>query len=163
MNVAHLHLALNHFPVIGSVFVALLLAYAARRRSDDVTRASLVLAALVGAVSVAVYLTGGPAESLIERLPGFSESLTERHEDVALVATIVVGALGALALLALYLYRGGRALPRRMAPAAFALALVACGVMGYTAYLGGQLRHTEIRGGASASAGAPARGEGDDR
>ena len=148
MNIAHLHLMLNHFPVVGNVIVALLLALALYRRSDELGRASLLLAALVGAVSVVVYFTGEPAEELVERLPGVSEAITEQHEEAALVATIVVAALGALSLVALAMHRGRRALSRRTTGAALALALVACGVMGYTAFLGGQVRHTEIRPGA---------------
>lgn len=155
MNIAHLHLMLNHFPVVGSVIVALLLALALYRRSDELGRASLLLAGLVGAASVVVYFTGGPAEELVERLPGVSEAITEQHEEAALVATIVVAALGALSLIALAMHRGRRALSRRTTGAALALALVACGVMGYTAFLGGQVRHTEIRSGAvTAQAGA---------
>ncbi len=148
MNLAHLHLMLNHFPVVGSVIVALLLALALYRRSDELGRASLMLAALVGAVSVAVYFTGEPAEELVERLPGVSEAITEQHEEAALVATIVVAALGALSLAVLAMHRGRRMLSRRATGAALALALVACGAMGYTAFLGGQVRHTEIRPGA---------------
>jgi len=154
MNIAHLHLMLNHFPVVGSVIVALLLAFALYRRSDEVGRASLLLAVLVGAVSVVVYFTGEPAEDLVERLPGVSEAITERHEEAALVATIVVGALGALSLVVLGMHRGRRVLSRRTTGAALALALVACGVMGYTAFLGGQVRHTEIRSGAVAAQGS---------
>ena len=39
MNIAHLHLMLNHFPVVGSVIVALLLVLALYRRSDELGRA----------------------------------------------------------------------------------------------------------------------------
>jgi len=153
MNIAHLHLMLNHFPVVGSVIVALLLVLALYRRSDELGRASLMLAALVGAVSVAVYFTGEPAEELVERLPGVSEAITEQHEEAALVATIVVAALGAFSLAVLAMHRGRRALSRRTTGAALVLALVGCGVMGYTAFLGGQVRHTEIRSGAVAAQG----------
>lgn len=164
MNIAHLHLMLNHFPVIGSVIVALLLALALYRRSDELGRASLLLAALVGAVSVVVYFTGEPAEELVEKLPGVSEAITERHEEAALVATIVVAALGALSLVVLGMHRGRRALSRRTTGAAMALALVASGVMGYAAFLGGQVRHTEIRAGAVAAqgSGGPGVAESDD-
>ena len=158
MSAGHLHLILNHFPVIGSVIVLLLLMLAIYRRSDDVARAGLLLAVLVGAASIAVYFTGESAESLIEHLPGFSETVTERHEDAALVATIVVGAMGLLALGVLAAHRHRRPLSRRTIVSAAGLALVACGLMGYTAFLGGQVRHTEIRTG-SAAGPAPATHE----
>lgn len=164
MSIAHLHLILNHFPVVGSVIVALLLALALYRRSDELGRAALLLGALVGAVSIAVYFTGEPAEDLVERLPGVSEAITGQHEDAALVATIVVAALGALSVVVLGMHRGRRALSKRTTGVALALALVASGVMGYTAFLGGQVRHTEIRpgGGATASRGGPVAAESDE-
>jgi uncharacterized membrane protein len=152
MTAGHLHLILNHFPVIGSVIVLLLLMLAVYGGSNDVARAALSLAVLVGVVSLVVYFTGEPAESLIERLPGFSEDLTERHEDAALVATILVGVTSVLALAVLATHRRGRSLPRRTIATATGISLVACGALGYTAFLGGQIRHTEIRPGNSASA-----------
>jgi drug/metabolite transporter (DMT)-like permease len=133
------------------VITLLLLAFALYRRSDDIARAALLLAALVGAASLAVYFTGEPAESLIEHLPGFSEAVVERHEDAALVATLVAGATGILALVILALHRHGRRIPRRTIAAAAGFALIGCGAMGYTAYLGGQVRHTEIRANAGAA------------
>ena len=66
---------------------------------------------VLGAVAVVVFLTGGPAEETVEKLPGFSESLTERHEEIALVATVLMAAFGALTLSALWVYRR-RTFPR---------------------------------------------------
>ena len=149
MSSVHLHLMLNHVPVIGAMLAILLLALAVARRSSELGKASLGLFALLGAVSIVVFLTGEPAEELVETLPGFSEAITERHEEAALVATIAMAALGALALGALVAFR--RALPRWVAVGGLVLALCAGGLMGYTAYLGGQVRHTEVRPGASAS------------
>ena len=147
MSLTHLHLILNHFPVIGMVIGIGLLAYAMFSRSSDLGKASLGLFVALGAISILVYLTGEPAEGAIERLPGFSESITEEHEEIALVATVALAAFGALSLGALALFRK-KQLPRWVTLASFALSLVAGGLMGYTALLGGQVRHTEIRTGA---------------
>jgi hypothetical protein len=153
MSVLHLHLLLNHVPVIGAVLAVLLLAFALARRSGELSKAALGLVALIAAVSVAVFLTGEPAEEVVEGLPGFSHALVERHEEAALVATVAMGALGGLALLALAAFRG-RALPRWATGAALAGTLGVAGLMGYTANLGGQIRHTEIRAGATNAGGA---------
>jgi len=144
MNVAHIHLMLNHLPVMGAAIGVLLLAAAFLRRSDELTKASLALLALLGVASVVVYLTGEPAEKIVEKVAGFSESLLERHEDVALLATISMGVLGALSLLTLVVFRR-RPLPRWTTAVALVLSVGAAAVMAYTANLGGQIRHTEIR------------------
>jgi uncharacterized membrane protein YeaQ/YmgE (transglycosylase-associated protein family) len=146
MSPVHLHLLLNHLPVIGTIVAIVLLAYALVRRSPELVRASLgmfVLFALAGAV---VYLTGEPAEELVEGLPGVSEAIMERHEEAALVATTLLGLVGAVALGGLLAFRKRAAgIPRGFAAAALLLALVPAAAMGYTANLGGQIRHTEIR------------------
>lgn len=154
MDAAHLHLLLNHVPVIGLVFSALLLAYGLSTRSVDVTKASFWALGLVAAAAAVVYLTGEPAEHLVEGLPGFSEAAMERHETAALWATWAAVAAGAVALGGLYMYRGV-GVPRRFGVLVLVLSLAALLPMAWTANLGGQVRHEEIRGGGEPSA-APA-------
>ena len=144
MSIVHLHLLLNHFPVLGAILGAVLLAVALLRRSSELTKVSLAFLALVGVASVIVFLTGEPAQDALEKLPGFSERLVDEHEDVALAATIVTGTIGALALAAMILYRR-RTMPRWVSMLVLVCAVGSSAVMGYTAYLGGQIRHTELR------------------
>jgi uncharacterized membrane protein len=151
MSFTHVHLLLNHFPVIGTFMGIALLAVALLRRSSELGKVSLGVFAALAVISVIVYFTGEPAEEAIEKLPGFSEAITERHEEFALIATIALAAFGGLALAALAVFRK-RTLPRWVTLASFALSLVAGGFMGYTAMLGGQVRHTEVRTGQVSSA-----------
>jgi uncharacterized membrane protein len=157
MNSIHLHLLLNHVPVIGALLGLALLGVAFLRRSDEIGKVALGAFAVLGAVSAVVFLTGEPAEALVEKLPGFSEALTEQHEEAALVATVVAGIVGLLSLVGLIVFRS-RALARWVVPTAFVLALGETAIMGYAANLGGQIRHTEIRAAAVAS---PAGEEGE--
>jgi hypothetical protein len=148
MSIVYLHLVLNHFPVIGAVLGMLLLGVALARGSGELTKVGLGFFGLIGAIAVIVYFTGEPAEELVERLPGFSETITERHEDVALIATVIAALFGALAMVAL-LFGRHRPFTRRLTAVAFIGSLGIVGLMGYTANLGGQIRHTEIRAGAT--------------
>jgi uncharacterized membrane protein len=152
MNIVHLHLLLNHLPVVGTVFGILILGAAWVWRSAALARAGLATFVLLAIVGAIVFLTGEPAEELVEGLPGVAESAIEIHEEVALAATVALGLYGLLALGALIRYRtAGRAIPRTLIATAFLLALVPAGAMGYTANLGGQIRHTEIRDGSAAT------------
>lgn len=146
MSSVHFHLLLNHFPVIGTLIAIALLAAAIVRRSNDISKVSLGLLAALGAISLLVFFTGEPAEEAIENLPGFSEAITERHEEFALAATIVLASVGAFALGILVILRK-RDIPRWITVGVFMLSLVGGGMMGYTAMLGGQVRHTEVRTG----------------
>jgi hypothetical protein len=145
MSWAHIHLAISHVPVIGILIVLLLLVVATLRRSTELTRASYVLLVLMAASAVIVYLTGEPAEELVENLPGFSEAIVEEHEEVALIATIGMGVLGLVALVGLIRFRAPRIAPAWYDRGLLLLALLMGGVMAWTANLGGQIRHSEIR------------------
>jgi len=151
MNWAHLHLALNHVPVIGLPLVLLLLAWAIVRRSAELLKASLGLIILLAVVTGVVQLTGEPAEELVEGLPGVVESMVEAHEDSALLGTIGVVVIGVIALLGLWRLATGRMLPRWYSPATLMAGIMVAGLMVWIANLGGQIRHSEIRPGASPS------------
>lgn len=162
MNIVHLHLLLNHVPVLGVLFAALILFVAVLRHSGELAKLSLAMLALAGATAIFVFLTGEPAQEAVEKLPGLSERLVDRHEDAARIATIVTGCIGALASGALIAYRR-RSLPRWVTMFALVAAVGSTGLMGYTANLGGQIRHTEIRSpSASGNLSAPER-EGKER
>ncbi len=146
MSVVHLHLLMNHVPIVGALIGIALLAYAYFRRSSEVGKLSLGLFVALAAVSILVFLTGEPTEEAVENVAGVSGSITEEHEEIARVATIAVVALGALGLGALALFRR-RLLPRGVIAAGLAMSLVVGGLMAVTANLGGQIRHSEIRSG----------------
>jgi hypothetical protein len=151
MNWAHLHLALNHVPVIGLPIVLLLLAWAIVRRSAELLKASFGLIILLAVVTVIVQVTGEPAEELVEGLPGVVESMVEAHEESALLGTIGVVVVGVIALFGLWRLGTGKILPRWYPSVVLIAGLTVAGMMVWIANLGGQIRHTEIRPSASAS------------
>lgn len=155
MNAAHVHLLLNHVPVIGALFAVGVLAVGLFWKRDELVRAAAGLFAAAALFAAPVYLSGEPAEEVVESLPGVSEPVIERHEDAAAVAFATLAVVGVLSLTALVLFRR-QVVPVTVARAGLALGLIALALMGYTANLGGQIRHTEIRArvtGADAPAG----------
>lgn len=151
MNAAHLHLITNHLPVLGTLFGVGLLAFAFLKNSHELKRVALGAFVVVSVLAVPAYLTGEPAGDLVENLAGVSPSIIERHEDfaqAAFIAQIVLG-IGALALL--IVFRKGRPISARLLSAEFLLSIVVSGLMTWTALLGGQVRHTEIRSGSPAT------------
>src|SRR6478609_3961062 len=114
MSLVHLHLLLNHIPVIGTLIALLLFATALLLRETVSTKFALAFTAGVAAIAVVVYFTGAPAEEAVEKLAGVTERSIERHEEAAELATIAIGGLGALCLIALVAFRAKRA-PRWVA------------------------------------------------
>lgn len=144
---AHLHLILNHLPVVGSLFSLGLLAWAFWRRSEDVQRAALGAAVVVALVAIPAYLTGEPAWIDIMDVPGDNDDFILAHQSAAQFAFGASTLAGILALISLVAGRKGKPVPARLVTAVFVMLLITTGLMGYVANLGGKIRHTEIRPG----------------
>lgn len=144
MNWAHIHLMVNHVPVLGTVFGLALLAWGMVRRTDRLQRAALAAFVVVALAAIPVYLTGEPAEDMVEHLVGTAEPAIEVHENAALVSLVGVELLGVIALAGLLLSRTTWA-PVALARAALVMSIVTAGLMVRTANLGGQIRHAEVR------------------
>ncbi|MFC2171827.1 hypothetical protein ACFLU6_04255 [Acidobacteriota bacterium] len=144
MNPVHLHLILNHGPVVGVPLCLLLLAAALLMRTREVSVAAFGLCVIVTALGFAAFLTGEPAEIAMESTA--EESFIEPHEEAADIAVWAVGAFGACALIGLFfaLIRK-RVPPRRLVWSSLVLALLASIALAWAANLGGEIRHPEIR------------------
>ncbi len=148
MNPAELHLALNHFPVFGAVFVALLLVWGLMRRSRDVMRAALGLTVLVSIGSYVAVATGEKAEHYVEDAAWFDEAIAHDHEELGELAFKAMLVTGLIGLIGLWQLRGDRE-PKPLWPAITLVALlISTGLVGWAAAKGGQIRHEEIRAGA---------------
>lgn len=147
INWAHVHLIINHFPVIGILGSILLFTYGLLKKSDEIKKAGLGAFVLIALMTLPVFFTGKAAVEAVKNLPGVTETVVGRHEEIASLALVLMELLGAAALGGLFLYRRSGALPKWFMAAVLALSLLTAAVVGLTANLGGQIRHTEIRGG----------------
>lgn len=145
MNLAHLHLILNHLPIIGFPVAAVILALGLRKNSQDLIKLGFYFTVFFGLVAVPTYFTGEPAEEIVEHLPGVEEGLIEEHEDAALIS-IILGGVTALLAAGLLLKVKNKTMPRGGALGLLALLVVTSGSLAWTGFEGGQIRHTEIRG-----------------
>lgn len=150
MNAMHVHLILNHLPVVGALFGLGLFACGGLRKSEDLKKAALVVFVAVAIFSIPVYLTGEPAEDGVKGLPGVSETILEKHEQAGGVTFVLLLVLGSVGLLSLFIFRAGKVIPAALNAGILAMSLVVLGFSAWTANLGGQVRHTEIRPGATA-------------
>lgn len=158
MDATHVHLLLNHFPIIGSLLGVGVMAYGYFTSSEQVKKVALWLWAAMAVVAIPVFLTGEPAEESVEGIASVSESLIEAHEEAAEFAIWLMEALGLLSLATLVMGWGKDNLSRPMVLVATVLSLATFGAMARTGYLGGQIRHSEIRSGVAAAGGAEANG-----
>ncbi|MFA5073987.1 MAG: hypothetical protein WC539_08860 [Nitrospirota bacterium] len=145
INWAHIHLIINHVPAIGTMGAFLLLCYALVKKSEDVKVVSLWAFLLVALITIPVYLTGNAAADVVKNLPGVTEAYIGRHEEVAFFALFLAEIAGIVALAGLILFRRLRTIPNWIIVLVLILSLMSAVVIGFTANLGGEIRHTEIR------------------
>lgn len=149
LDAAHVHLMLNHLPVVAAPLLVLFLTIGLLRGSRELVTVSLVLAAGVALVTGLIYLTGEPAEEMVEHAPWFRETLVETHEQRATVSLVAVMATGVLATAAIIL-RGSPRAGSRLARLTWAGLVLSSILLGWTAWSGGQIRHEEVRASAAA-------------
>lgn len=145
MNAVHIHLLLNHIPILGTLFGLLLLLYAIARGKDDIKKAGFGIFIITGLITIPVFLSGFGAAAIVQDFAGGSEAIIEQHQEAALITPVAVGLLGAVALLSLWLSRHSPNIQGWMVAAALALAVAGTGLGMWTGNLGGQIRHTEVR------------------
>jgi hypothetical protein len=145
MDWTHLHLALNHVPVLGTPFLLGLLVWSWARRQSVTLRFCLWLFVVLAVASIAIKFTGDFAAEKIGSTSGFDKVLIDRHEESADQATTGVFFMGIAAAVALLLSRKGKPTPVWSFALLSVLALVTFALMARTANFGGHIRHPEIR------------------
>lgn len=144
LNWTHIHLMINHVPVIGLVVPVVFLLIDRVRNDRKLEWLSLQMFVVIAALTIPVYLTGSPASHKMREMPGISAEIIHRHSSAADFAFWPMEGLGAISLYALYKFRSSSAVPPRLTAALLALALAVLGLMIWTANLGGKIRHPEI-------------------
>jgi uncharacterized membrane protein len=144
MNLPHVHLLLNHFPIIGTIIALGLFLFALIGKSDDLKKASLVIFAGIALLTIPTYMSGNGAEEVLSKLPGVSKNAIMAHNNAALVSIVFVELTGLFAWLGLWQFR--RFLHARTWTLTTVVVLSAITVyfMAVTGTTGGQIRHSEI-------------------
>ncbi len=148
MNYPYIHLTLNHIPIVTNLVGILLLLCAIVRKNAEWKKAAVGIFILSALISIPTYLTGEPSEDAIEHLPGVSKDDIHEHEEAAEFAFVAILALGALSLFGSFLSWKQGSYPAWFIPAVLVFGLIVGGILARTAYLGGKIRHPEIRSGA---------------
>jgi hypothetical protein len=144
MALSHLHLVLNHIPVIGSVIALGLLLLALVRRSTDLRRAGLEVVVIIGLLSLPTYLSGLGGQKDLADKAEVSVSMIHAHHDAAMLGSIAMLFTVMMAWVGLWQTRRRGHPGRGVFGAVVVLAIVTVALMGRAANLGGQIRHPEV-------------------
>jgi hypothetical protein len=149
MNLPHVHLLLNHWPIIGAFVGLLLLLVAFFADSDDLKQASLAFFTLLALLAIPTYTSGDVANEVLKASTPLPRELVNTHQGAALLSLIFIEITGAVALIGLWQFsRMSRPAPGPIARWNFAilllLSIVTAGLMTVTGNTGGAIRHSEI-------------------
>lgn len=145
MNDAHLHMVVNHFPIIGTFFGIGILIAGMFLKNDSVKNTAYVLfiiAAIFGALSMA---TGEGAEEMVEDFPNIGKAIIHEHEELAEKFALVLYVTGVFALISLVAAIKKFRLAKIFSFITLILALISGIISINVGTSGGEIRHTEIR------------------
>jgi uncharacterized membrane protein len=145
MNLAHVHLLLNHFPTIGMIIGLGVFITGIVAKSDDLKRTSLGILFAIALLSIPAFVTGTAAKLALDKVPEVSKTMIDVHETAAFEGLGVMELTGVLAWLGLWQYRRLSRLPQSTVTAVLLLGLVTFGLMSKAALIGGEIRHPEVR------------------
>jgi uncharacterized membrane protein len=144
MDSLHVHLLINHLPIAGTILGAFVLAFALgfKSKHTEIAAYAVFIISTIGAVIS--YLTGEGAEHAVKQIPGLVKSTIERHEDFSIYALIALSILGIFSLIGIMMTKRKSRPVGGMAIITFVMSLICFSLIAWTAYLGGQIRHTEL-------------------
>jgi len=144
INFAHLHLLLNHVPVLGTIIAIALFLISFCGKNDDLRRASLIIFAGVALVTIPTFVSGFGAQLNIVHQPGVSAPLIQRHLGSAMLSFWFMEITGGLAIAGLWQLHRTSNIARWNVLSVLFVSLLTIGLMARTGNTGGDIRHPEV-------------------
>jgi len=145
MNLAHIHIVLNHIPSIGTAVGLLLFIYSMVKKSDQLRKISLQLLVVMSLAVLPTYLTGNAAQSALRNRTDIPRGLIEVHQNAAIVTLILMTVTGTFAWFGLWQYRRFSRMGSGTTYAMLIISIFTAAAILRTANLGGDISHPEIR------------------
>lgn len=145
MNEAHLHLAVNHFPIIGTIFGLGILISGMLLKNNSLKNTAYSLF-IIAAISAFISMSSGEgAEELVEDMPNIGKQIIHEHEEMAEKLALVLYLLGIVSIVGLYTNFKNNTKANLVSYITLVIAAVGVFLAQQTGTTGGEIRHTEIR------------------
>lgn len=145
MNDAHLHLVVNHLPIVGVLIGFLVLLAGFFVNNIYIKNTALGIFIFSAIASLAANFTGENAEEFIEDLPGVSEVLIHEHEESAELFLVMMLVLGGISFVTLLLQYKKSTFSNYGFVLALLLSAACLFVSKNVGTSGGEIMHKEIR------------------
>jgi hypothetical protein len=147
MNLAHIHIVLNHIPSLGTMACLVLLAAAIRSRNEALKKGVLQALVLITVSVLPTYITGLEAQRVVSNRPAVSRAMIQVHHNAAMITLLLMTVAGTLAWFALWEYRRFNRASSVTSIGTLLFTAAATAAIFFTAGLGGKVSHPEIRDG----------------
>lgn len=145
MTDAHLHLIVNHFPIIGTIFGLGILISGMVLKSNTTKNIAYVLFIVSAVFAFLSMYTGEGAEEMVEDFPNIGKKIIHDHEELGEKLALITYALGLISIGGLFMNNKNHAKANLVSYVAVVVAVVAVILAKEVGTSGGEIRHTEIR------------------
>lgn len=144
MNDAHLHMVVNHFPIIGLFFGIGILAFGIIKKQTILVKTAYIIFIFCMIMAQISMMTGERAEEIVEEL-GISHNIIHEHEEKAETFIKIMYVLGLFSILGLVSQLKKHTKATVISYIVLVIAIISAVVSSTVGTSGGEIRHTEIR------------------
>jgi len=157
MNLAHVHIVINHIPSLGTAVGVALLVFSIMRRNNNLKRISFQVLVAMALMALPTYMTGNAAQQIVNTKSDVTKGLIEEHQNAAMWTLGLMTITGTLAWFGLWQFRRFSRPGFGNTTAVLIFSLMTAVAILRTANLGGDINHAEIRVASTAAAPASAQ------
>jgi hypothetical protein len=145
MNLAHIHIVLNHVPSLGSVAGLLILAMGIYKKDEVIKQSACFVLVLITMAVLPTYITGAEAQRIVSKSPTYAPGIVQLHQNAAMITLLSMTASGMFAWFGLWEFRRHGKLASLTTIATLISTMAAVASVLVTANIGGAISHPEIR------------------
>lgn len=147
MNAPHIHLLINHLPIIGLIIGILVVIFGLFGKKQVISSVGLWITLVAGLASYPTMYSGGASEHFFEENEGkycINEDLIHEHEEAAEMAFWPCLVTGILAGLGLFANKKDHKHAQKLEILVVFIGIVGISLVARAGLTGGQIRHPEI-------------------
>jgi len=146
MEASHIHVMINHVPLLGTLFGLILFGYGMIFKNKSFQKAGLLTFILVGMATIATYFSGRMAVGAVKNIAGTSRDAIHDHREMAESALYLMLGLMLTSLTVLVVeWRSKNRKTGAMKGIVMVLALISFVFISLVSNLGGKVRRPELR------------------
>src|SRR5262249_5886324 len=105
MNLAHIHIVINHIPSLGSIAGLLLLAAGIYKKNEEIKQFAYGLLVLITMAVLPTYIPGAEAKKMVSKNRSYAAGMVQLHQNAAMITLLSMTAAGMFAWFGIWEWR----------------------------------------------------------